>query len=309
MTGDEIGVRLADIFPQTALDAVPQPIWVYGPDGVSAGCNSTAERFWQLPREYVVGKYNAFEHAASQGGENLRVLVRAVQAAFRDGTVEICEPVLIDLAVVEAAAGVTKEQAYIENTIFPVRDAAGVIRFAAVLQRDVTELVDKRLAVDQALAKIAAQDELISALETAQHAIVEQRRTIEELSTPIIQVWEGVLTLPVIGMVDEARANEMMHKLLAEIARTRAQVAILDLTGVHCVDVATAQYLARILKSVTLLGARGIVSGVSPAVAQAMISTDVDMTRFEICRNMSDALMRTVGARAQAGGRATPTRP
>jgi anti-anti-sigma regulatory factor len=303
MSSDEDSVRLEHLFPQVALDAVPQPMWIYGFDGFVAGCNVAAEAFWRLPREHGVGKFNLSDHAATPQGAVLLPVARAVRAALADGTVEVCEPVFTDLAVIGVAIGVSTTCAYIENTVFPVRDRAGVIRFAGVLQRDVTELVEKRQAVTKALEKIAAQDELIAALEAAQRAIEEQRRTIEELSTPIIQVWEGVLTLPIIGAVDERRAAEMMHKLLEEIAQTRAEFAILDLTGVYSVDAATAGYLGRILRAVTLLGARGIVSGVSPAVAGALTSSDVDMSGFKMCRNLSDALMHTIQLRGPAPGR------
>jgi anti-anti-sigma regulatory factor len=300
MTSDKSSVDLEHLFPQTALDAVPQPMWIYGHDGFVAGCNVAAEKFWRLPRERGIGKFNLFDHAATPQGATLRVLIPALRSALAEGKVEVCEPVLIDLTIIDVAAGVSTKQAYMENTFFPVRDGAGVIRFAGTLQRDVTELVEKRRAVDEAMAKIAAQGELIAALEAAQSALEEQRRTIEELSTPIIQVWEGVLTLPVIGAVDERRATEMMHKLLNEIVQTRAEIAILDLTGLPSVDVATAGYLGRILRAVTLLGARGIVSGVSPAVAQTLASLDDDRRNFETCRNLSDALTHTLRARGYA---------
>lgn len=303
MASDDIDAVLQRIFPQSALDALPQPMWIYGPDGVVAGCNVAAETFWLLPREHVVGKFNAYEHAAASQDPTYLLLTRALRSVFATGEVETCEPVLIDLANVDVVASVSRQQAYIENTIFPLRDAAGVVRFAAVMQRDITELVEKRQAIDQAMAKIAAQDVLISALEAAQHAIDEQRRTIEELSTPIIQVWEGVLTLPVVGVIDEGRAAEMMHKLLEEIVKTRAEFAIVDLTGVRSVDLTTAESLARILGAVTLLGARGILSGVSPVVAEALTAIEVDMTKFETCRDLSDALLRTMHARARTYAR------
>jgi len=303
MTSDKSSVDLKHLFPQTALDAVPQPVWIYGHDGFLAGSNVAAEKFWRLPREHGIGKFNLFDHAATPQGADVRVLARALRSALAEGKVEVCEPVLIDLTIFDVAAGVSTKQAYMENTFFPVRDGMGVIRFAGALQRDVTELIEKRRAVDEAMAKIAAQGELIEALEAAQRVLEEQRRTIEELSTPIIQVWEGVLALPVIGAVDESRATEMMHKLLGEIVQTRAAFAILDLTGLHSVDVATAGHLGRILKAVTLLGARGIVSGVSPTVARAMASLDVDMRNFEMYRDLSDALMHTMRVRGLAHAR------
>jgi anti-anti-sigma regulatory factor len=303
MTSADNTVDLEQILPQAALDAVPQPMWIYGFDGVAAGFNVAAETFWRLPREHIIGKFNVFDYVATPGGASFRGMVRALRAALAEGTVQVCEPILIDLGAIDVTADLSSQRAYIENTVFPLRDRAGVIRFAVLLQRNVTELVEKRRAVDEAMAKIAAQDELIAALEAAQRAIEEQRRTIEELSTPIIQVWEGVLTLPVIGQVDERRATEMMHKLLQEIAQTKAEFAILDLTGVHSVDAATAEHLGRILRAVALLGARGIMSGVSPTVASALTSTAIDMSNFEMCRDLSAALLLTMRMREQARAR------
>jgi len=98
--------------------------------------------------------------------------------------------------------------------------------------------------------------------------------------------------------------------------QTQAEFAILDLTGVHGVDVATAHSLARILKAVTLLGARGIVSGVSPSVAEALTSLEVDTRWLETCHTLRAALLRTMRASDQANatpgagsGRATESRP
>jgi len=96
-----------------------------------------------------------------------------------------------------------------------------MIDFVAVQQRNVTDLVEQRQAVEWAMAKIAAQDELIAALEAAQHEIVEQQRTIEKLSKPILRVWEGVLAVPIIGAVDEKRATEMMHSCSRRSCRPR----------------------------------------------------------------------------------------
>jgi anti-anti-sigma regulatory factor len=296
MAGADDDRVLQDIFPQTALDAVPQPMYVYDWDGVTAGCNVAAETFWRLPREHIVGKFNAYAYAETDEGAHFRVLVRALRAALGDGVTTVCEPVLIDTGAVDVTKHVSQAKAYIENTIFPMRDRSGAIRFAGVLQRDITELVERREAVEQATARIAAQDELIAALEEAQHAIDEQRRTIEELSAPILQVWPGVLTLPVIGAVDEDRATEIMHKLLEEVTRTRSRFAILDLTGVRSVDATTAAHLVGILKAVTLLGARGLVSGISPAVAEALSQLAVDLAGFETYRDLGDALRRTIRA-------------
>lgn len=101
----------------------------------------------------------------------------------------------------------------------------------------------------------------------------QQREVVTALSTPIIQAWEGVLALPIVGALDCARATQLMEKLLAEIVRTRARFTVLDLTGVEAVDVETAGHLHRIVRAASLLGSRCLVSGISPSVAQTMVST------------------------------------
>src|SRR5262249_30835025 len=113
------------------------------------------------------------------------------------------------------------------------------------------------------------------------NALLHQQRYAEELqeknkqllamSVPIIQAWEGVLGLPVIGVLDGARAQQIMEKLLADIVRTGARFAIVDLTGVDAADASTVDHLLRIVHAATLLGSQCLVSGISPAVAQAMV--------------------------------------
>ena len=85
MTSDKSSVDLEHLFPQTALDAVPQPMWIYGHDGFVAGCNVAAEKFWRLPRERGVGKFNLFDHAATSQGADVRVLARALRSGLAPG--------------------------------------------------------------------------------------------------------------------------------------------------------------------------------------------------------------------------------
>lgn len=107
--------------------------------------------------------------------------------------------------------------------------------------------------------------------------IERQKETIRTLSTPIIEVWDRVLTLPVLGVVDSARAAEMMEKLLAHITQRSARFAILDLTGVETMDTETADHLFKLLQAVRLLGAEGIITGIQPSVAKTMIMLGLDM--------------------------------
>lgn len=128
--------------------------------------------------------------------------------------------------------------------------------------------------------------------------IHEQQRALSRLSTPIIKVWEGVLTLPIVGAVTASRAADIKEGLLREIARTKSQFAILDMTGVDAVDAATADHFIQIVRSVRLLGAHCMVSGIQPAVAQTMISLGVDLSQIETHSDLEGALkvcMKRIG--------------
>lgn len=132
------------------------------------------------------------------------------------------------------------------------------------------------------------EDELHAQLEV----IARQDSAIRVLSTPIIQVWDNILTLPLLGIIDAARAAQIMERLLSEVGRTRARYAVLDLTGIEDIDEATADHLLRLVRAVGLLGARGVLCGLQPAVAEAMTSLGFDFSGLAIHRNLHEALQR-----------------
>jgi rsbT co-antagonist protein RsbR len=122
-------------------------------------------------------------------------------------------------------------------------------------------------------------------------AIIEkQRSTIHSMSAPIIQVWDGVLALPVVGQLDEARAADITERLLDAVVSLGAEQVILDLTGVETVDDATADHLLRIIRATKLLGAQSIVTGVRPAVAQTLVALGADLTTTTVRSNLREAI-------------------
>jgi rsbT co-antagonist protein RsbR len=139
--------------------------------------------------------------------------------------------------------------------------------------RDVTEETQREEALRSQLALIE-----------------EQQRAIRALSTPILQLWEGIITLPLIGTIDAERAAQIMDSVLAEVVRVGARYAILDLTGVAIVDMTTADHLVRITRAVALLGAEARLCGLTPPVAQALTDLGVDLTPFRTHRNLQEAL-------------------
>jgi rsbT co-antagonist protein RsbR len=109
-------------------------------------------------------------------------------------------------------------------------------------------------------------------LEQQTELVRQQKEAMLAMSTPVIEVWERVLVLPVIGALDDARAAAMTEALLREITHKRASHAILDLTGVETMNIGTAEYLMRMVQAAGLLGSECLVSGISPAIARTMVA-------------------------------------
>src|SRR6266852_1510429 len=104
-----------------------------------------------------------------------------------------------------------------------------------------------------------------------------QAREIIEISTPVIQIWDGILMAPLIGTLDSLRTQQLMEQLLDRIVETNSAVAILDVTGVPTIDTRTAQHLAETTTAVRLLGAQAVLTGVRPAIAQTLAHLGVDL--------------------------------
>ncbi len=124
--------------------------------------------------------------------------------------------------------------------------------------------------------------------------IERQRMAIADLSAPIMDVWDGVIALPVIGLVDTQRSVELTERLLERISTSGARAVIVDVTGVDVVDTATANHLLQMIRAASLLGAFCVVSGISPQVAQTLVQLDVDLTMIRTVRNLKEALKESL---------------
>jgi rsbT co-antagonist protein RsbR len=107
--------------------------------------------------------------------------------------------------------------------------------------------------------------------------ISRQQEELLELSTPVVQLWEGVLALPLIGTLDSERTQVVMESLLEEIVKTGAEIAIVDITGVPTVDTLVAQHLIKTVSAARLMGADCIISGIRPQIAQTIVHLGVDL--------------------------------
>jgi len=113
-----------------------------------------------------------------------------------------------------------------------------------------------------------------------ERVIRQQQEAIRELSTPVLQVRERLLILPIIGAVDSERARQLTEQLLRGVRSNRAKVVVMDITGVPSVDATVANHLVQTVEASRLLGATVIVTGLSPEIAQTLVTIGVDLTKM-----------------------------
>jgi rsbT co-antagonist protein RsbR len=120
--------------------------------------------------------------------------------------------------------------------------------------------------------------------------IAQQSKALLQMSTPVTQIWEDILMLPMVGIIDSRRAQDVMTTVLSRIFETRAKVFIMDISGVAVVDSAVANHLIKITKSTGLMGCTSLVSGISPAIAQTMVNLGFDVGEISTSATLRDAL-------------------
>lgn len=124
--------------------------------------------------------------------------------------------------------------------------------------------------------------------------ILRQQEELIELSTPVVQLWKGILALPVIGTLDSARTQVVMESLLQKIVDTGSEIAIIDITGVPTVDTLTAQHLLKTVTAARLMGAECIISGIRPQIAQTIVYLGVDLADVTTKASLADAFALAV---------------
>jgi rsbT co-antagonist protein RsbR len=146
---------------------------------------------------------------------------------------------------------------------------------------------DGMISVTVDISEAARREEEILAKIT----IVErQEKMIRDLATPIIEVWDHVLVLPMMGAIDSQRAADVMDDLLRAIVNKRAECAVLDLTGIDNVDTQTAGHLVKLIQAIRLLGAEGVVTGIRPSVAQTIVALGLDMSDVRVMGTLQAGL-------------------
>ncbi|WP_437732653.1 PAS domain-containing protein [Sorangium sp. So ce1335] len=165
----------------------------------------------------------------------------------------------------------------------PVPDPATGDTATLVQHTDQTEL---RAAEETAEARARLVAELAGALDLVE----EQKQEILALSAPILEVATGTLALPMIGALDGGRSAEIGERLLRAIVERRSRCVILDLTGVATADAAVAEHITQLVRSIRLLGARPIVTGVRAELAQAFVEAGADLSGVDLLRSLREGI-------------------
>jgi rsbT co-antagonist protein RsbR len=150
-------------------------------------------------------------------------------------------------------------------------------------------------------------------LEERERVVLLQQEAIRELSTPVLQVREGLLILPIVGVLDSMRARQLTEQLLRAIRTNRAKAVVVDITGVPVVDSKIANHLLQTVEACRLMGAKVIVSGLSPENAQAIVAIGVDLTGLVTVADLQSGIEQAdelVGYRvSKVGEHARPAQP
>jgi len=131
----------------------------------------------------------------------------------------------------------------------------------------------------------------VNVFQQAREEIIRrQQEELLELSTPVVKLWEGVLAVPMIGVLDSSRTQMVMEALLSSIVSTGSQLAIVDITGVPTVDTLVAQHLLKTVTAIRLMGADCIISGIRPQIAQTIVHLGINLQGITTRATLADAL-------------------
>lgn len=213
--------------------------------------------------------------------EQCEQIVSNLVAACRDGNLKNIQApsfvplreLLIELSLTRALQGFSA----IETATFILSLKAPIFaRLRSVLAAEPDRLVADMLTVSETIDALGlfTMDKF---QQTREELIKRQQGDFCEFSTPVVRLWQGILALPLIGMLDAARTQDMMESLLESIVRYEAKIAIIDITGVATVDAVVAQHLLKTVAAARLMGVDCIVSGMRPQIAQTMVELGVEL--------------------------------
>jgi rsbT co-antagonist protein RsbR len=244
------------------VEQFPMAIGVFHRDGVLVELNLQAERVFGITREVGIGRFNPL-----MDPQSIALGTPAIFAEVLKGNTVTRPPYRYDSR--EAVPGAQQGRVlWVDTVYFPLVQSDGAVSHIVTLNRDVTVQMEQEAALSA--AKLA--------VEAAQRELAAQQETITALSSPVIQVWEGILTIPLIGVIDERRAARITEDLLNAIVHQRAQCVILDVTGVARMDSQIGSYLISATRACRLLGSEVALVGIGSDTAQTIVNLGMDLS-------------------------------
>lgn len=168
-------------------------------------------------------------------------------------------------------------------------------------------LIDSTLAISRLIDQIGLYT--FEAYTVSRDRLIKsQAKALTDLSTPVIQIWDGIIALPLVGAIDSARAKDIMETLLDAAVKYEADFVIIDITGVPVVDTQVANRLMRTVEAVRLLGTRSILTGINPIIAQTLVQLGVDLSQLSTNASLRSGLQQAfremnIRVRRHAGGK------
>src|SRR5216110_1436047 len=192
------------------------------------------------------------------------------------GSVEALQAYARDLSERIIARGVETRE--VLGIVLLLRDVLARSLFKKY--QDDFDLLNRVLDAYEPAANRIADTVGVSFVEHRERIIRQQQEAIRELSTPVLQVRERLLILPIIGVIDAQRARQLTEQLLRGIRTNRAKVVVVDITGVPAIDSAVANHLVQTVEASRLMGASVIITGLSSEIAQTLVTIGVDLSKM-----------------------------
>jgi rsbT co-antagonist protein RsbR len=243
----------------------------------------------QLKNEGLLSDLMSHDDLRRESESLLKALLEAVR---HDNFTDISGPQFDK--VNEMLAGISLTRA--ANGFSPRETAFFVISmkeaFSAILEQNIADprtLYEEFIKVNKLVDSLALVT-FETFIKGREEVILRQTSEISEISTPVIQVWTGILALPIIGTLDSARTQIVMENLLLKIVETESTIAILDISGVPAVDSLVAQHLIKTVAATRLMGAECIISGIRPEIAQTIVHLGIDLSNINTKASLAHAL-------------------
>jgi rsbT co-antagonist protein RsbR len=184
--------------------------------------------------------------------------------------------------------------------MFYMAGASMIFEEVAGVHQALLETNEETISVNQTVANLLHLDAGIicqSFVDKRDQLLHEQSEAVMSMSTPVTEIWDGILLLPIVGIVDSKRSEDIMNAVLECIRTSKAKEFILDISGVGVVDTAVANYLINITKATALMGCRSTISGISPAISKTIVQLGIDVGDINTTSTMMDALASAFDSR------------